>query len=179
MRKLPNDSLDLTNSTPLGQLAPLEALLEMFRQLNGNFVRRDLGSEPSNDNARAVDEELFKVPADISTALLFLEPCVEFTGICSINIDFGEHRKVDGELGRGKLKNLGVGPRFLCTELVARKRENSESVRRVVVVKRTQSCVLRSEASKGRDVNDQTDAVAKRLEIHRFARDGIHREFVA
>jgi hypothetical protein len=50
----------------------------------------------------------------------------------------------------------------LFRELVARESEDGHSV--IVVVKRTQTCVLRSETSITRDVDDQADLALELVE---------------
>ena len=54
--------------------------------------------------------------------------------------------------------NFLVGPRFLTSELVTGKGQNRKVVVLVLFVQCTQTCVLGSEASFTRDVDDQADA---------------------
>jgi hypothetical protein len=56
--------------------------------------------------------------------------------------------------------------------LVARKTQDLESF--VGVMERTQTCVLRSSASKTRNVDDQEDLIAELIEVDLFAVDTHH-----
>jgi hypothetical protein len=67
---------------------------------------------------------------------------------------------------------------LLLTELVAGEAEDGEAVVGVLVVKRTQTCVLRGEASIGGDVDHEADRALVVGERDRLAGDGIHLELV-
>ena len=60
--------------------------------------------------------------------------------------------------------------------MIAREREDGDIV--VVVVERTQTCVLRCEASSARDVDDHAELAAKLLEGHLVTGDRGHLELV-
>jgi hypothetical protein len=87
-----------------------------------------------------------------------------------------EHRERDTELGGGELEDLGVGSGLLPTELVAGEAEDDDVV--VIVMERTQTCVLRREASSARNVDDQAELVPELIERHRVAGDRGHLEVV-
>jgi hypothetical protein len=87
-----------------------------------------------------------------------------------------EHRERDAVVRRGELEDLLVGSRLLRTELIAREGEDGDVV--IVVVERTQTCVLRREASTTRDVDDQAELVREAVERQQVARDRGHLELV-
>jgi hypothetical protein len=87
-----------------------------------------------------------------------------------------EHRERHPELRGGELQDLGVGARFLSGELVAREGEDRQVV--VVVVERTQTCVLRGEASSAGDVDDQAELTAELVEGDLLPGDRGHLEVV-
>jgi hypothetical protein len=87
-----------------------------------------------------------------------------------------EHRERRTVLRRGEFEDLLVGSGFLVGELVARKGEDGDVV--VVIVERTQTCVLRREASKAGDVDDQADLSAELVEGDLLAGDRGHLEIV-
>ena len=76
----------------------------------------------------------------------------------------------------GKVLDLGVGSGLLISELIAREPEDLEAID--VFMKRTQTCVLRREASSARDVDDQADLALEPIERHLVARDRGHLEVV-
>jgi hypothetical protein len=87
-----------------------------------------------------------------------------------------EHRERDAELRRGELEDLGIGAGFLSAELVAGETEDGNIV--VIVMERTQTCVLRREASSTRDVDDQAELVPELVERDGVAGDRDHLEVV-
>jgi hypothetical protein len=87
-----------------------------------------------------------------------------------------EHRERDAELGGDELQDLLVGSGLLGAELVAGETENGDIV--VVVMERTQTCVLRREASSAGDVDDQADLAAESVERDLLAGDRGHLEVV-
>jgi hypothetical protein len=89
-----------------------------------------------------------------------------------------EHRERDAVLGGGELEDLLVGTGLLCTELVAREGEDGEPGCFVVVMERTQTCVLAGEASITRNVDDETDAATVGLECNLVTGDRRHGEVV-
>jgi hypothetical protein len=87
-----------------------------------------------------------------------------------------EHRERHAVLRRGELEDLRIGARLLPGELVAGEGEDREVV--VVVVERTQTCVLGREASIAGDVDDQAELTAEPVERHRLSGDRGHLEVV-
>jgi hypothetical protein len=85
---------------------------------------------------------------------------------------------IEAELQRGELEYLGIGAGFLGAELVAREGEHREAARRVVFVERTQTCVLRGEASSAGDVDDEADRTSVVAEVDGLAGDRRHGEVV-
>ena len=137
-------------------------------------------SEALDHVALLVDEELLEVPGDVGgvtvARLLGLEPVVQRCRAVTVDLDLVEDRERDPELRGGELEDLGVGAGLLAPELVAREGEDGDIV--VVVVERTQTCVLRGEASSARDVDDEADLAAELFERHLIARDRRHLELV-
>ena len=78
----------------------------------------------------------------------------------------------------GKGQDLGVGAWFLGAELVAREGEDREAGGLIGLVERTQTCVLRGEASKAGDVDDEADLAAELLQADFLADDRGHREVI-
>ena len=104
-----------------------------------------------------------------------LQHRVERSFVVAVDLNLGEHREVRVILRGGELENLLVRARFLCTELVARKGEDGDVG---ISVKRTQTCVLRREASSARYVDDQTCLAAELVERHGLAGDRRHFEIM-
>jgi hypothetical protein len=75
-----------------------------------------------------------------------------------------------------ELADFLVRARVLIAELVAREAEDGDVV--MVVVERTQTCVLRGEASTTRDVDHQAELAGEPVERHLVARDRGHLELV-
>jgi hypothetical protein len=146
----------------------------------GYLLRRGGRSEPGHDLAVGVDEELLEVPGDVGTVALAglfgLEPLVERFSAVAVHLDLVEHRERHAELRRGELEDLLVRSGLLSCELVAGKSEDGDVV--VVVMKRTQTCVLRREASSAGDVDDQADLPAELVEGDLLAGDRGHLEIV-
>ena len=71
-----------------------------------------------------------------------------------------------------------VGSRFLCAELVAGKAQHGEAGGGIFVMKRTQTCVLRREASSAREVDDEEHLAAVVGKAHLFSADGPHAEVI-
>ena len=94
----------------------------------------------------------------------------------AVDLDLGEHGEVDVVLRGRELEDLGVGARFLGAELVAREAEHLHVVE--LVVERTQTCVLRREASSARDVDDHEHLTAELFEVDQIAGDARHLELV-
>ncbi len=123
-----------------------------------------------------VDEKLLEVPGDIGTFGFArscpLEERVQGRLIVTVDLDLGEHRKIDIELRRHELEDLGLGSRLLLTKLVAGKPEHHEIVE--LVVKRTQTCVLRSKTSSAGNVDDEEHPAAELVEVDLLAGDTRH-----
>ncbi len=64
----------------------------------------------------------------------------------------------------------------MCSELVTRKPEYLDAFE--LVVKRTQTCVLRGKASSACDVDDEQHLVAELVEVDLLAGDARHLEFI-
>ena len=144
-----------------------------------DLFRRCLWRVALDDVARSINQELLEVPRDVGTvALLRPQPRVQLAGSVAVDLDLGEHRERGVVLAGRELENLGVSAGLLCAELIAGKRQDGEALGRVVFVEGTQTCVLRCEASKTRDVDDETDRVSVAAEIDGFARDRRHREVI-
>lgn len=135
---------------------------------------------PLDDIASLVDEELLEVPGDVSglalAGLSVLEHLIEGSGAVTVHLDLREHREVHIELRGREFKDLGVGAGLLVRELVARESEHDDVV--VVIVKRTQTCVLRRETSSAGEVDNQGKVSLELVEAHLFAGDGRHFEIM-
>jgi hypothetical protein len=138
------------------------------------------GWKPRHHGALDVDEELLEVPRDVGAVarsrLLRLEPGVQGRRTGTVDLDLGEHRERHAVLRCGELQDLRIGARLLSPELVAREAEHDEVV--VVVMERTQTCVLGGEASTAGDVDDEADLAPEPVERHRLSGDRGHLELV-
>jgi hypothetical protein len=103
---------------------------------------------------------------------LAFEESVERSLVGSVYVDLGEHRKVHVELRLRELEDLGVGAGLLIGELIARNTEDDQVV--IVIVKRTQTCVLRRKASTAGDVDNKGHFALVVSEADLVARDGRH-----
>ena len=152
--------------------------LEVLGDLYLKFFRSGHGGEACDGFSFFINDELGEVPLDFSGfffAWLFgFEPLVEVVGIVAIDVDFGEHREGDVVLRFGEFGDFCVGAGLLSAELVTRESEDGYAIG--CFMKRTQTCVLRREASSGCDVNDQANLTGVRRECHCFARYGRHGE---
>ena len=137
-------------------------------EVGGDFFGCGRRCVPLDHVAVAVDEELLEIPRDVgavaSAGLCTLQERVEGRLVLAVHVDLGEHREVDIELRRHELEDLGVGAGLLRTELVAGNAEDDQVV--IVVVKRTQTCVLRREASSAGDVDDEGELALVGVERH-------------
>ena len=144
----------------------------------GDLFRRDDRTEPLDDLASSVHQKLLEVPCNVGrlaiAGLLGLEPRIELGGTVTVDIDFREHRKVDIEVLGDEGPNLLGRSRLLATELIARKRQDSDAV--VVMMKRTQTCVLRRKASTGCDVDDEAGGIGEIRERNLFTFQRCHFE---
>ena len=153
---------------------------EIFGDYLRYIFRSFGGGESLDDISLLVDQKLLEVPCDLGavaiTRLFRFEPLVERGGTITVDLDLVEHREGDTEFRGDELEDVGIGAGLLLGELVTRKPENAEAVS--VLVKRTQTCVLRGEASIARDVDDQTDFTLELIEGNLVAGDRGHLEFV-
>ena len=135
---------------------------------------------PLDHVAGLVDEKFLEVPGDVSglafARLGVLEHLIEGSGAVAVHFDLREHGEAHIELRGCEFEDLSVGAGLLVRELVARKSEHDDVV--VVIVKRTQTCVLRREASSAGDVDDQRKVALELAEAHLFAGDGRHFEIM-
>ena len=147
---------DRTGPAPAGWL---QQSRDVWRD---GFGRGDR-SESCDHGTRPVYQELLEVPRDVVrgplTGLGRLQPLVELTGTFAVHVDLGKHREGGVVLAGRELKDLGIGARLLCPELIAREGQDIEPGGVVVFMKHTQTCVLRREASKRCDVDDEADLV--------------------
>ena len=152
----------------------------MLCQRLAYLLRGDCWSESLDGSSGPVDEELGEVPRDFSFAIFVgqrrRQVVVEIAGIIAIDHDLREHREVDAVLGGRKFEDFRVGSRLLGSELVARKTENGEAI--VILVKCMQTCILRSQASLAREIDDQADLVLEIRQSYGFALDRGHLEIV-
>src|SRR5262245_55582617 len=95
------------------------------------------------------DQELGEVPLDVAGAvglrLLAREPGVERRAIGAVHLDLREHREGDAVARLAERLDLGLGPRLLPPELVAREAEHGEAVAQVLVVDLLEALVVRRE----------------------------------
>lgn len=135
---------------------------------------------PLDHVAGLVDEEFLEVPGDVSglafARLGFLEHLIEGSGAVAVHFDLREHGEAHIELRGCEFEDLSVGAGLLVRELVARKSEHDDVV--VFIVKRTQTCVLRCEASSAGDVDDQRKDALELIEAHLLTGDGRHFEIM-
>ena len=153
---------------------------EMIGDDLGELLRCRHGREAAHDITVPIDQELLEVPGDVGGVTIAgssrLEQAVQLCRTLAIDFDLGEHREVDLVVGGHELEDLGFSTRFLCAELVAREPEDLEVVE--LVVERTQTCVLRGEASSARDVDDEEHLPAEPVEGDLLAGDARHHEIV-
>src|SRR5689334_7451737 len=91
-----------------------------------------------------------------------------------VDVDLGEHRERHVVRERTELADLVLGPWLLMTELVAGESEHHEAPGLVAPVKSLEAGVLRRVSTLARDVDDQQDLTAVRLERRLAAVDGRH-----
>jgi hypothetical protein len=152
--------------------------LEVLGDLGLKFFGSGHGREACDSFAFFINDELGEVPLDFRRfffAWLFgLEPLIEIAGIVAVDVDFVEHGEGHAILCFGEFGDFFVGAGLLSAELVAGEAEDGYAIG--CFMKRTQTCVLRREASSGSDVNDQANLTGIRRECHCFARYGRHGE---
>ena len=153
-------------------------LAQQAGQLLGDLLGGRLRLEAGNGVALGVDQELGEVPTDITVAaagLFRAQPLIELAGAGAVDLDLAEHRESDAELGLGELGDLLVAAGLLGAELVTGEAEDGDLAG---VVKGTQTCVLRGEASLGSEVDRQARSALELLERERRAVDRVHRQVV-
>ena len=132
--------------------------------------------------ALPIDHELREVPLDRGGAEdpLGFAFQVGIQRVCAapVDVDFRVHAKRDAVAVSSELQDLRVGSRFLGPELVARKREDSQSPVPVGFVQSLQLTELRREASPTCGVDDEQHIAAKFAELPALARDGLDLEIV-
>jgi hypothetical protein len=146
----------------------------------GNLFRRGRRRESAHDVAVSIHEELLEIPGDVGavtlTRLCCLEHLIELGSPVAVDLDLGEHREVDVELRRDELEDLLIGSGLLSSELVARKTEDLDLVE--LVMQRTQTCVLRGEASSAGDIDNEEHLATELVEVDLLARDARHLEVI-
>ena len=127
--------------------------------MKGDLLGRRGGREAGHDLTVPSHEKLREIPGDVLVALFVgiarLEETVEIAGAVAVHFDLGEHWERDIEFGLGKLEYFFVGSWLLPPELVAGKGEDVEPGCFIFFVQGTQTCVLGSESSFTRDVDDE------------------------
>jgi hypothetical protein len=154
--------------------------LQILGKVRRDFLGRGLRGVAGHNLARSIDKELFEVPGDrigvTGSGLFVPQPLVQIAGAVAVHLDLGKQGEGGVVLIGCKCKYFGVGAGLLRTELVTRKGEHIEPGRLVILIKRTQTCVLRGKPSSTRDVDDQADLVFVPIEADGFPGNGIHRE---
>ena len=155
-------------------------LPQQLAQLLGDRFGRNTRRESSHHIAGGIHEELLKVPGDVRalalTGLLGLEPLVQLGSVVAVHVDLGEHREIDVVVVGDEGTDFFGGARLLLAELVAREAEDTDPV--VVMMKRTQTCVLRRDASSGSDVDDEAGLIGEVRERHLLTLKRRHGEVV-
>lgn len=155
-------------------------LTQQLAQLLGDRFGRDARRESSHHVAGGIHEELLEVPGDIGglalAGLLRLEPLVQLGSVVTVHVDLGEHREIDVVVVGDEGTDFFGGAGLLMAELVAREAEDTDPV--VVMMKRTQTCVLRRDASSGSDVDDEAGLIGEVREGHLLTLKRHHGEVV-
>lgn len=138
-----------------------------------DFLRGHLGFETFHHIARAIHQELCKVPADVTRVRGF-QLTVQITRATAVHFDLREEREVHVIFAAGELQDLGIAAGFLRTKLVAWEAQYGKPAGLMVFLQSTQTCVLGSESSLTRDVHGQPHFVLKLGKGDRFTRDGRH-----
>ena len=133
----------------------------MFAQLGCYFFGCRRRAKAGDDLPVFPDQEFREIPGDILFALVvgiaLLEEIVELASAVSVDFDLGKYRKRGVKFGFSEFKDLFVGAGLLAPKLIAGKSENRKSAGFIFFVQCTQTCVLGSEASFARDVDNQAD----------------------
>jgi hypothetical protein len=139
-------------------------------------------AETRNDRSGPVDEEFREVPRDVRVSSfirsLRFQESVEIAGAVAVDIDLRKQGKSDTESRACEFENLRVRARLLRPELVAGDGENRESARLIFFVKGMQTCILGSQASLTRDIDDEADLSFEFRKGDVLAGDGLHLEAV-
>src|SRR5581483_12024197 len=132
---------------------------------------------PRDHPARTIDQEFGEIPFDRGaeqSGFLVSKILIERMGIGAIDVDLLEHRKTDCVIALAKLLDFGSAARLLPTELVAGKTEHRKPPRRIGLLQRLQTLILRGETAGARGVDDQKDLTLKALQrdVLAFERPG-------
>ena len=137
-------------------------------------VRVFLRLEASDHLALSVDQELVKVPLDhageLGVGRFAREEVEKRIDSRALDDDLREKREADLVLGRAKLLDLFVGPRFLLAEFVGGEGQNLEPLALVFFVDRLEVFVLRGQTALAGGIDDQQDLalVAGQVDILAF-----------
>ena len=92
----------------------------------------------------------------------------------TVDVDLGEHGEVYVVVIGRKGKNLFICPWFLVCKLVAGETQDAETVVGKLLMKRTQTCVLRRKASSAGDVDNEGNLAFVLREVDVFADYRLH-----
>lgn len=148
------------------------------RENGTDLFGRGHGLESFKHRAISSYEELGEIPRDGRVTVLFRDgrgqATVQLASVVTVDLDLREHWKIDVVVGGRELGDFGIGTGFLRPELITRKSENVKTLCAERFLKRTQTCVLRREASFTRDVNDEAEAAVVMRKLDAFTGDRIH-----
>jgi hypothetical protein len=92
-----------------------------------NLRRESLDHLPVTSN-----QEFREVPRDVFISVIVgmtrLQKLIDLGGTVTVHFELREHRKRHAVFRGRKLKDLGICPRFLCSELIARKAKDTEAI---------------------------------------------------
>lgn len=155
-------------------------LTQQLAQLFGDRFGSDARGESSYHVAGGIHEELLEVPGDIGAlalaGLLGFEPLIQLGSVVAVHVDLGEHREIDVVVVGDESTDFFGGAGLLLAELIAREAEDTDPV--VVMMKRTQTCVLRRDASRGGDVDDEAGLIGEVRKGHLLTLKRRHGEVV-
>lgn len=110
----------------------------MVRQFFRDLCRRRLWIVSSDNIAFTIHQEFREIPGNVFLAFSIrlgrLEHLVQIARVVAVYCYLGEHWEVDIKFAGGEFENLFVGTRFLCAELVARKRKDVETIVLIIVM---------------------------------------------
>ena len=89
---------------------------------------------------------------------------IDRIGLGTIDLNLRHHGKSHAIVGAAEFEDLGILPRFLPTELVARECEDRQSPGTVPIVQFLKLLVLRSKSASTRDVDHQYNSTSQRLD---------------